>query len=409
VTRRVLVLNSGSSSIKYQLIAVPTAEGEEQENEVLASGLVERIGEIRDGLLRHDGPDGRVTRELPIADHQAGVRAVLNLFSEVGPSLESNGGLAGVGHRVVQGGDRFTEPTLITDDVVQLIDHLSPLAPLHNPANVAGIVAAREIFPDVGHVAVFDTAFHSTLPPAAYTYAIDTEIAAKYGIRRYGFHGTSHSYVARRTAQLLGKDPADVNVLVLHLGNGASITAVRGGESVDTSMGLTPLEGLMMGSRAGDIDPAVVFHLHRVGGMSIDQIDTLLNRKSGMLGMTGANDMRDVHELAAGDGETAQAAQLALEVYRHRLQHYIGAYYAQLGRLDAIAFTAGVGENDEWVRASSLAGLEQMGIVIDEAANSDRSKPEREISGTDSKVRVFVVPTDEESEIARQTLDVLDS
>lgn len=407
MTRRVLVLNSGSSSIKYQLIAVPTSDEEGTENEVLASGLVERIGEIRDGLLRHDGLDGRVTRELPIADHQAGVRAVLNLFKEVGPSLEANGGLAGVGHRVVQGGDRFTEPTLITDDVVQLIDHLSPLAPLHNPANVAGIVAAREIFPDVGHVAVFDTAFHSTLPPAAYTYAIDTEIAAKYGIRRYGFHGTSHSYVARRTAQLLGADPEDVNVLVLHLGNGASITAVRGGRSVDTSMGLTPLEGLMMGSRSGDIDPAVVFHLHRVAGMSIDQIDTLLNRKSGMLGMTGANDMRDVHDMAAGEGESAEAAQLALDVYRHRLQHYIGAYYAQLGRLDAIAFTAGVGENDEWVRAQSLAGLEQMGIVIDEAANNDRSEPEREISGADSKVRVFVVPTDEESEIARQTLEVL--
>lgn len=407
MTRRVLVLNSGSSSIKYQLIAVPTAEGEEQENEVLASGLVERIGEIRDGLLRHDGPDGRVTRELPIADHQAGVRAVLNLFSEVGPSLESNGGLAGVGHRVVQGGDRFTEPTLITDDVVQLIDHLSPLAPLHNPANVAGIVAAREIFPDVGHVAVFDTAFHSTLPPAAYTYAIDTEIAAKYGIRRYGFHGTSHSYVARRTARLLDKDPSEVNVLVLHLGNGASITAVRAGESVDTSMGLTPLEGLMMGSRSGDIDPAVIFHLHRVGAMSIDQIDTLLNRKSGMLGMTGANDMRDVHDMAAEEGQSAADAQLALDVYCHRLQHYIGAYYAQLGRLDAIAFTAGVGENDEWVRANSLAGLEQMGIVIDEERNNDRSQPEREISADESRVRVFIVPTDEESEIARQTLEVL--
>lgn len=407
MTRRVLVLNSGSSSIKYQLIAVPTSDDGDVENEVLASGLVERIGEIRDGLLRHDGPDGRVTREMPIADHQAGVRAVLNLFEEVGPSLEENGGLAGVGHRVVQGGDRFTEPTLITDDVVRLIDHLSPLAPLHNPANVAGIVAAREIFPEVGHVAIFDTAFHSTLPPAAYTYAIDREIAAKYGIRRYGFHGTSHSYVARRTAELLGEDPADVNVLVLHLGNGASITAVRGGQSVDTSMGLTPLEGLMMGSRSGDIDPAVVFHLQRVAGMSIDQIDTLLNRKSGMLGMTGANDMRDVHDMAAGTGEVAEAAQLALDVYRHRLQHYIGAYYAQLGRLDAIAFTAGVGENDDWVRSNSLAGLEQMGIEIDSALNEDRSQPEREISTASSRVRVFVVPTDEESEIARQTLDVL--
>ncbi|HLS03690.1 MAG TPA: acetate kinase [Actinomycetales bacterium] len=407
MTRRVLVINSGSSSIKYQLIAVPPGANGVEGNEVLASGLVERIGEIRDGRLRHDGPDGRVTRELPIRDHQAGVRAVLNLFEEVGPSLTENGGLAGVGHRVVQGGDRFTEPTLITDDVVSGIDHLSPLAPLHNPANVAGIVAAREVFPDVGHVAIFDTAFHATLPPAAYTYAIDREIAAKYGIRRYGFHGTSHSFVARRTARLLGKDPSEVNVLVLHLGNGASITAVRAGVSVDTSMGLTPLEGLMMGSRSGDIDPAVIFHLQRVAGMSTDEIDTLLNRQSGMLGMTGVNDMRDVHEMAAGEGQSAADAQLALDVYCHRLQHYIGAYYAQLGRLDAIAFTAGVGENDEWVRANSLAGLRQMGIVVDEERNHDRSQPEREISAAESKVRVFVVPTDEESEIARQTLDVL--
>ncbi|HLR56196.1 MAG TPA: acetate kinase [Actinomycetales bacterium] len=407
MTRRVLVINSGSSSIKYQLIAVPPAEESEKENEVLASGLVERIGEIRDGRLRHDGPSGRVTREMPIADHKAGVGAVLKLFEEVGPSLEANGGLAGVGHRVVQGGDRFTQPALITDDVVSRIDHLSPLAPLHNPANVAGIEAAREVFPEVGHVAVFDTAFHSTLPPAAYTYAIDREIASKYGIRRYGFHGTSHGYVARRTAQLLGKDPSEVNIIVMHLGNGASITAVRGGLSVDTSMGLTPLEGLMMGSRSGNIDPAVIFHLQRVAGMTTDQIDTLLNRKSGMLGMTGSNDMRDVHEMAAGDGEDAFDAQLALEVYCHRLQHYIGAYYAQLGRLDAIAFTAGVGENDEWVRENSLSGLSQMGIQIDAQRNGDRSQPEREISTDDSTVRVFVVPTDEESEIARQTLDVL--
>lgn len=407
MTRRVLVINSGSSSIKYQLIAVPAVRNGEPENEVLASGLVERIGEIRDGRIRHDGPTGRVTRELPIGDHQAGVRAVLDLFEEVGPSLAANGGLAGVGHRVVQGGARFTQPTLITDDVVAGIDHLSPLAPLHNPANVAGIVAAREVFPEVGHVAVFDTAFHSTLPPAAHTYAVDLEIAAKYGIRRYGFHGTSHSFVARRTAQLLGKDPADVNIMVLHLGNGASITAVRGGISVDTSMGLTPLEGLMMGSRSGNIDPAVIFHLHRVAGMSIDDIDTLLNRKSGMLGMTGANDMRDVHDMAAGSDEAAANAQLALQVYCHRLQHYIGAYYAQLGRLDAIAFTAGVGENDEWVRANSLAGLSQMGIEIDLARNNDHSEPEREISTDESTVRVFVVPTDEESEIARQTLEVL--
>lgn len=405
MTGRVLVINSGSSSIKYQLIDV--GDNGPESNNVLANGLVERIGETRDGLLRHDGPSGRVSREHPIADHQAGVRAVLNLFEEVGPSLENGDGLAGVGHRVVQGGDRFTKPTKITDDVVTGIEDLSPLAPLHNPANVAGIKAAREIFPQVGHVAVFDTAFHSTLEPAAYTYAINREVAREYGIRRYGFHGTSHDFVARRTAHLLGKDPADVNVIVMHLGNGASITGVRGGKSVDTSMGLTPLEGLVMGTRSGDIDPAVIFHLQRVAGMNTDDIDVLLNRKSGMLGMTGANDLRDVHDIAAGNDEKAQDAKLALDVYIHRLKHYIGAYYAQMGQLDAIAFTAGVGENDSWVRAQALDGLQHMGIAIDGERNRDRSEPEREISAANSKVRTFVVPTDEESEIARQTLQVL--
>lgn len=405
MTGRVLVINSGSSSIKYQLIDV--GDNGSDSNTVLANGLVERIGEVHDGLLRHDGPAGRVSREQPIADHQAGVRAVLKLFEEVGPSLENGDGLAGIGHRVVQGGDRFTKPTKITDDVVSGIEELSPLAPLHNPANVAGIKAARDIFPQVGHVAVFDTAFHSTLEPAAYTYAINREVAKEYGIRRYGFHGTSHDFVARRTAHLLDKDPADVNVIVMHLGNGASITGVRGGKSVDTSMGLTPLEGLVMGTRSGDIDPAVIFHLQRVAGMNPDDIDVLLNRKSGMLGMTGVNDLRDVHDIAAGNDEKAQDAKLALDVYIHRLKHYIGAYYAQMGRLDAIAFTAGVGENDSWVRAEALDGLQHMGISIDGERNRDRSEPEREISAANSKVRTFVVPTDEESEIAQQTLQVL--
>jgi acetate kinase len=392
VSSHVLVLNSGSSSIKYQLIDVETGEA-------VAGGLVERIGDA-EGALRHDGPSGRTQRTTPIADHDAGVRAVLGLFEEVGPSLTALR-LVAVGHRVVQGGDRFAEPTLVDDDVVAAIEELSPLAPLHNPPNVAGIVAARRAFPDLPHVAVFDTAFHHTLPPEAYTYAIDREVARANGIRRYGFHGTSHAYVSRRTAALLGRDIKDVNVIVAHLGNGASMTAVRGGESVETSMGLTPLEGLVMGTRSGDIDPAVIFHLQRVAGMDTDTIDQLLNRRSGLLGLAGHNDLRDLHDaVAAGDPD----ARLALDVYCHRLKHYIGAYYALLGGVDAIAFTAGVGENDDIVRLQTLRGLEHLGMVVDPERNEGRKKSECVISTDDSPVTIFVVPTNEELEIARQAV-----
>ncbi len=395
MSSHVLVLNSGSSSIKYQLIDVGDGRS-------VAGGLVERIGEV-EGALRHDGPSGRTERTAPVADHDAGVRAVLGLFEEAGPSL--NGlHLVAVGHRVVQGGDRFAEPTLLDDDVVAAIEELSPLAPLHNPPNVAGIVAARRAFPDLPHVAVFDTAFHHTLPPEAYTYAIDREVARANGIRRYGFHGTSHAYVSRRTAALLGRAPQDANVIIAHLGNGASITAVRGGESVETSMGLTPLEGLVMGTRSGDIDPAVIFHLQRVAGMNTDDIDRLLNRRSGLLGLAGHNDLRDLHDaVAAGDPD----ARLALDVYCHRLKKYIGAYYALLGRVDAIAFTAGVGENDDIVRLQTLTGLEHLGMVVDPERNEGRKKAECVISTDDSPVTVFVVPTNEELEIARQAVALI--
>lgn len=393
--RHVLVVNSGSSSIKYQLVEVDSGES-------VAGGLVERIGES-EGALRHDGPAGRTQRTEPIADHEAGVRAVLALFDEVGPSL-ADVDLVAVGHRVVQGGDRFTEPTLVDDEVQQAIEELSPLAPLHNPPNVAGIKAARAAFPDLPHVVVFDTAFHHTLPPEAYTYAIDRQVAREHGIRRYGFHGTSHAYVSRRAAEMLGRRPDEVNLIVAHLGNGASITAVRGGVSVETSMGLTPLEGLVMGTRSGDVDPAVIFHLQRVAGMSTDDIDVLLNRRSGMLGMAGANDMRDVHDaVATGDPD----ARLALDVYCHRLKHYVGAYYALLGRVDAVVFTAGVGENDDVVRLQSLTGLERLGIAVDPARNAGRVKTETVVSPEGSEVAVLVIPTNEELEIARQALTLV--
>ncbi|MFK4273730.1 acetate/propionate family kinase, partial [Streptomyces milbemycinicus] len=281
---------------------------------------------------------------------------------------------------------------------------LIPLAPLHNPANVTGIKVARSLRPDLPQVAVFDTAFHSTVPEAAARYAIDVETADRWGVRRYGFHGTSHAYVSRATAALLGKEPAEVNTIVLHLGNGASASAVRGGRCVETSMGLTPLEGLVMGTRSGDIDPAAVFHLSRVGGMSTDEIDTLLNKRSGLAGLCGDNDMREIgRRMAEGD----PAAQLAFDIYIHRLRKYVGAYTAVLGRVDAIAFTAGVGENSAAVREAAMRGLTAFGIELDTVRNALRSATARLISARSSRVAVAVVPTDEELEIASQTFDLV--
>lgn len=388
----VLVINSGSSSIKYQLVDV-------QSGDALASGIVERIG-LEVGKLKHEGPNGKSELEQPIPDHEVGMRLVLDTFAQQGPAIDESE-LAAVGHRIVQGGDVFDGPALITDEVLAQIEELSPLAPLHNPANAAGVRAARAAFPNVPHVAVFDTAFHRTMPPAAYTYAIDLDVAAQYKIRRYGAHGTSHLFVSREVAGWLGKDLASTNTIVLHLGNGASASAVQGGECIDTSMGLTPLEGLVMGTRSGDIDPAVLFHLSRQGGYTIDQLDDLLNRKSGMLGLSGYTDMRDVHDaVAAGDDKV----RTALDVYYHRIKGYVGNYYAQLGRVDVIAFTAGIGENDDIVRAGALQGLEGLGIKLDLARNEGRKKEPTIISTDDSPVTVVVYPTNEELEIARQAV-----
>ncbi|KQQ92631.1 acetate kinase [Leifsonia sp. Leaf325] len=395
----VLVVNSGSSSFKYQLI-------DSESERMLATGLVERIGEAQ-GRAVHtvvagDGAEEKSERELPIADHTAGFAVMLDAIADLGPSLETHPVIA-VGHRVVQGGARFFEPTVITDLVRINIDELSSLAPLHNPANLEGIVAAQKAFPDVPHVAVFDTAFHQTLPPAAYTYAIDAELAARHRVRRYGFHGTSHRFVSHSAAEFLGRDVADINQIVLHLGNGASACAVAGGRSVETSMGMTPLEGLVMGTRSGDIDPAVLLHLQRRAKLSIDEVDDLLNKRSGLLGLSGRGDMRDVVD-ASLDGD-ADAA-LALDVYVHRLRGYVGNYFAQLGRVDAVVFTAGVGENSPVIRARALEGLESFGIRIDAERNEARSRAARVISTDDSTVAVLVVPTNEELEIARQTLAV---
>ncbi|MFB7026150.1 MULTISPECIES: acetate kinase [unclassified Streptomyces] len=392
---RVLVLNSGSSSLKYQLIDM-------RDGSRLAQGLVERIGEETSRLAHtplREGGGGRREKNGPISDHSAALKAVAGELAADGLGLDSPE-LAAIGHRVVHGGLRFTEPTVIDGEVLAEIERLVPVAPLHNPANLIGIRTAMVLRPDLPQVAVFDTAFHTTMPESAARYAIDVETADAHRIRRYGFHGTSHAYVSRETARLLGKEPEEVNVIVLHLGNGASASAVRGGRCVDTSMGLTPLEGLVMGTRSGDIDPAVTFHLRRVAGMSADEIDVLLNKRSGLVGLCGDNDMREIRRrIDEGD----ERAALAFDVYVHRLKKYIGAYYAVLGRVDAVAFTAGVGENAAPVRQAAIAGLEELGLAVDAELNAVRSDEARFISPEYARVAVAVVPTDEELEIARQS------
>ncbi|MFG2377670.1 acetate kinase [Streptomyces sp. NPDC048504] len=390
---RVLVLNSGSSSVKYQLLDMAAGTR-------LAVGLVERIGE-ETSRFKHTCVTTGAVRESsgPIPDHEGALKAVAEELSKDGLGLDSPE-LAAIGHRVVHGGQTFTEPTVIDDAVLAEIERLIPVAPLHNPANLVGIRTAMALRPDLPQVAVFDTAFHTTMPESAARYAIDVATADAYRIRRYGFHGTSHAYVSRATAKLLGKAPEDVNVIVLHLGNGASASAVRGGRCVDTSMGLTPLEGLVMGTRSGDLDPAVIFHLMRVGEMSTDEIDTLLNKKSGLIGLCGDNDMREIRRrIDEGD----EQAELAFDIYIHRLKKYIGAYCAVLGKVDAVAFTAGVGENAGAVREAAVAGLELLGLQVDGALNAVRSDEPRLISPASGRVAVAVVPTDEELEIATQT------
>ncbi|MFF9395886.1 acetate kinase [Streptomyces griseoluteus] len=390
---RVLVLNSGSSSLKYQLLDM-------RDSSRLAVGLVERIGE-QTSRLRHTLVATGESREHsgPIADHETALKSVAEELARDGLGLDSPE-LAAIGHRVVHGGMFFTEPTVIDDSVLTEIERLIPVAPLHNPANLTGIRTATALRPDLPQVAVFDTAFHTSMPESSARYAIDPKIADRYRIRRYGFHGTSHAYVSRETARLLGKAPEEVNVIVLHLGNGASASAVERGRCVDTSMGLTPLEGLVMGTRSGDLDPAVIFHLARVGDMSMDEIDTLLNKRSGLFGLCGDNDMREIRRRV---DEGDEAAALAFDIYVHRIKKYIGAYYAVLGQVDAVAFTAGVGENAAAVRSAAVAGLDGLGLAVDEELNAVRSDGARLISPASARVAVAVVPTDEELEIATQT------
>jgi acetate kinase len=390
-TGRVLVLNAGSSSLKYRLL-------DSSSGEVSADGIVERIGEPSGHALHRAG--GRTWSWAgPVADSAAALDVVRARFDEAGAPL-SDEHLLAVGHRVVHGGDRFAEPVIVDAQVLAAIRQLSVLAPLHNPANAAGIERAMAVFPGVPQVAVFDTAFFRTLPPAAYTYAIDADLAAEHQVRRYGFHGTSHEYVSAAAAEYLGRPPGEVNQVVLHLGNGASISAVSGGRAVETSMGLTPLEGLVMGTRGGDIDPGALLHLQRSAGLGPAELDHLLNRRSGILGLAGVVDFRDLHRLiAAGD----RRARLAFDVYCHRARKYVGAYLAVLGRVDAVVFTAGIGENDPLTRAGILEGLGGLGIAVDPDRNAAPSVGARTISPDGTPTAVLVVPTDEELAIARKS------
>jgi acetate kinase len=372
-----------------------------QAAKVLASGLVERIGEAGARLTHRAGDADPLVVEERVADHSEGFERVFAAFETTGGPVTD---LAGIGHRVVHGGDRLTQPTLIDAEAIAAIADQAPLAPLHNPSNLLGIRIATASFPETPQVAVFDTAFHQTMPARAYRYALPRDLATDLRIRRYGFHGTSHAYVSRKAAEHLGRPAAEVNLITLHLGNGASAAAVQGGRCIDTSMGLTPLEGLVMGTRSGDLDPAVVFYLHREAGLSVDDIDDLLNKRSGMLGLAGANDMREVARLV---GEGDEAAAEALDVYCYRIRKYVGAYAAALGRLDALVFTAGIGENNDAVRAGVCQGLEGLGIRLDARRNKGRAARPRTISADGSQVAVLVVPTNEELEIAEQTLAVV--
>ncbi len=389
---KVLVINAGSSSIKYQLFEMPAAT-------VLARGMVERIGSEQSGLSYHQaGQKG--SRDVQAGDHQQAMGVILQALTDaqIG-ALHDIQEIAAVGHRVVHGGEEFTDSVKIDPDVLDSIERFADLAPLHNPPNLTGIRAAQQALPEAVQVACFDTAFHASIPKAAYLYGLPYEIYEQFRVRRYGFHGTSHRYVARRAAALLERDPAASNLITCHLGNGCSITAVKEGKSIDTSMGLTPLEGVVMGTRCGDLDPAIVFYLTDKG-YSIEQLNEMCNKKSGLLGISGAsNDMRNLVDLAEGGHERAK---LAIDIFCYRIKKYIGTYTAVLGSVDAVVFTGGIGENSPLIREQVCSNLPQIGIEIDSKRNAGRSG-EYLISAERSRVRVYVIATDEEAAIAADT------
>ena len=396
--RAVLVINAGSSSLKYQLVDPDTGTA-------AAKGLVERIG-LEQGAVHHTVDGTLHDQELPVPDHAAAMALLTRAFAEHGPQL-SRVDLVAVGHRVVHGGADFADPTLVTPAVLHTVERLVPLAPLHNPGNLQGITAAQQIFPDVPQVAIFDTAFHQTMPPQAATYAVPKAWREQHRVRRYGFHGTSHAYVSRRVAELMQRPVEDLRTVVLHLGNGASATAVDGGRSVDTSMGLTPLEGLVMGTRGGDLDPGLPGHLSRVAGLTTDDFDHALSKGSGLLGLTGSADMREVlARRAQGDPD----AELAIDVVVHRLVRYVGAFAAVLGGLDALVFTAGIGENVAEIRRLVLERVAFLGLELDDAANEQTVLGREGVITTPAgRAQAWVVPTNEEWEIARQAAALVEA
>lgn len=395
---KVLVINCGSSSLKYQLI--------DMSNEAqLAIGLVERIG-ISGSVLKHEVPGkDKAVIEHEMKDHKAALELVMEtlIHAEYG-AIKSLEEINAIGHRVVHAGEKFAQSVVINQDVIKALEECIELAPLHNPPNLTGINACAEILPGVPMVAVFDTAFHQTMPKSSYLYGIPYEYYTDFGVRRYGFHGTSHKYVSQRTAEILGKDIKDLKIITCHLGNGASVAAIDGGKVIDTSMGFTPLEGLIMGTRCGDMDPAIVTFLMNKLGKTADELNDIMNKESGVYGISGvSSDFRDI-EKAAGEGN--ERAVIALETYYKRVKKYVGAYMAELGGVDAIVFTAGLGENSKEARATICSNMERLGIEIDHEANNMRGK-ERIVSTEASKIKVLCVPTNEELVIARDTLGLL--
>ncbi len=394
---KVLVINCGSSSLKYQLFNM-------EDESVLAKGLVERIG-IEGSMLTHQ-PTGKdkAVMNTDIPNHSVGIKMVLEALTDKAHGvIGSMSEIAAVGHRVVHGGEKFAGSVLITPEVMQALEDCIEMAPLHNPPNILGINACSEIMPDVPQVGVFDTAFHQTMPAKAFLYGLPYDAYKNYGIRRYGFHGTSHKYVSQQAAELMGRSASELKIITCHLGNGASVAAVKNGQSIDTSMGFTPLEGLVMGTRSGEVDPAILPFLMKKENLTAEQIDSYLNKKSGVLGLSGiSSDFRDI-EQAAEEGN--ERAQLALDVFAYRVKKFIGSYTAVMGGVDAIVFTAGVGENDIYMREQICEGLEYLGTAIDKAKNKVRGK-NAEISVDGAKVKIFVVPTNEELVIARDTMEI---
>ncbi len=399
---KILVINCGSSSLKYRLFDMTTSTA-------LASGLIERIGESK-GLLTHTNRPGtdeeaKTLREEPIADHEAGMRLAQEIMADPETGIvATSSGIRAVGHRVVHGGEAFRSSAQITPEVLAAIEKTIPLAPLHNPANLVGIRVAQELFPDATQVAVFDTAFHQTMPAHAYHYALPYEYYEELGVRRYGFHGTSHKFVAGQAAGMLDRSFGELNLVTAHLGSGASICAIEKGRSIDTSMGMTPLGGVMMGTRGGDLDPGALLFIADQKGYSVAEIDRVLQKESGLKGICGSNDMRDIHARAA---EGDEHARLALDMFVYRIRHYIGAYFFVLGKVDALVFTAGIGEHDPLIREKCCEGLESFGVLLDCEKNQTGRGQAREIGSPDSPVKILVIPTNEELEIARQTVEVL--